>query len=379
MLKFRAGRNVLLAMTPKVLFITNYGQPGIHNTRPEAEMIIGVKRAGLDVEVMTRRDSYWGERLEAAGIRVHDYLPRKKFSWDAIRRIRTVLRDGQFDVVQLFNNPAIANGVVASIGLPVRVVTYRGQTGNVSRWNPLQYLMHLSPQVDRIVCVAEAVRQSLLPLTGPDKPVTIYKGHDLAWYERPAPADLGEFGIPAGAFAVCCVANYRPRKGVEVLIDAMKFLPPEAGIHILLIGSGMDNEELTRRVAASPRPELVHRLGFRTDVMSIVAACDATVLPAVRREGLPKTVIESMVLEVTPIVTRTGGSPELVEDGVSGVVVPPGDPEALAAAMLRLAGNPAENRAMGQRARERIGARFRIEDSVRQHVELFRELATRSS
>ncbi|MEO8444704.1 MAG: glycosyltransferase, partial [Gammaproteobacteria bacterium] len=91
--------------------------------------------------------------------------------------------------------------------------------------------------------------------------------------------------------------------------------------------------------------------------------------------GLPKTVIESMVHGVTPIVTSTGGSAELVEDGVSGLVVPPGDAEVLAAALLRLQRDPTANRAMGARARERIGARFRLEDSVSAHLALFQELA----
>jgi glycosyltransferase involved in cell wall biosynthesis len=362
-------------MRPKILFITNYDKPGIHNIRPESEMIIGVKHAGLDVEVMTRRRCYWGDRLAEAGIPIHDYVPRRKFSLAAVRRIRRVLREGRFDVVHLFNNPAIVNGVVASIGLPVKVITYRGQTGNVSRWNPLQYLMHLSPRVDRIVCVAEAVRENLLGIVfDPRKLVTIYKGHDLAWYEQPTRADLGTLGVPPGAFAVCCVANYRPRKGVDVLIEATHHLPTDAPIHLLLIGQDMDGPEVARLIAASPRAERIHAFGHRTDVMSIVASCQATVLAATRREGLPKTVIESMVVEVTPIVTRTGGSPELVEDGVSGLVVPPGDARALADAILTLYRDPERNRRMGVAARRRIGERFRIEDSIRAHVALYREV-----
>ncbi len=367
-------------MRPKVLFITNYDKPGIHNIRPEAEMILGVKRAGLDVEVMTRRRCYWGDRLAEAGIPVHDFVPERKFSPAAVRRIRRVLRDGRFDVVHLFNNPAIVNGVVASIGLPVKVVTYRGQTGNVSRWNPIQYLMHLSPRVDRIVCVAEAVRANLARVVfDPRKLVTIYKGHDLAWYEQPERADLRALGVPPAAFAVCCVANYRPRKGVDVLIAATRYLPADAPIHVLLIGKGIDGPEVARLIAASPMAGRIHAFGHRTDVMSIVAASQVTVLAATRREGLPKTVIESMVVGVTPIVTRTGGSPELVEDGVTGLVVPPGDARALADAILTLYRDPERNRQMGSAARRRIGERFRIEDSISAHVALYQEIVGRLS
>lgn len=363
-------------MVLKVLFITNYDKPGIHNIRPEAEMILGLKRRGVQTEVMTPRETYWGRRFVEAGIPVHDFRPRRKYSPEAVRVIRDVLKAGRHDVVQLFNNPAIVNGIVASIGLPVKVVTYRGQTGNISRWDPICYLTHLSPRVSRIVCVAEAVRESLLGVVfDPKKLITIYKGHDLRWYDATERGDLAELGVPPGAFAVCCVANNRPRKGADVLIRAAGLISPGTPIHFLFIGSGMDQEPIRSLVAASPLKDQIHLVGFRENVLGIIASCQASVLPATKREGLPKTVIESMVHGVTPIVTSTGGSAELVEDGVSGLVVPPGDAEALARAVLRLYQDPAATRVMGVRARERIGAQFRLDDAVSAHLALFQELA----
>lgn len=362
-------------MSLKILFITNYDKPGIHNIRPEAEMIIGLKRRGVDVEVMTPRRCYWGDRLAEAGIRVHDFVPRRKWSLEAVRVIRRVLREGRHDVVHLFNNKAIVNGILASIGLPVKVVAYRGQTGNISRWDPTCYFTFLSPKVDRIVCVAEAVRESLLGVVyDPSKLVTIYKGHELKWYADTRPADLAGLGVPPGAFTLVCVANNRPRKGADVLIAAAGLLPAELPIHILFIGQGMDQEPMIGLAAASPLAKNLHLFGHRENVLGIVAACQAAVLPATRREGLPKTVIEAMVHGVTPIVTTTGGSAELVEDGVSGLVVPPGDPQALADAMLRLYRDLEANRRMGERARQRIGERFRLEDAVDQHLQVYRDL-----
>jgi glycosyltransferase involved in cell wall biosynthesis len=363
-------------VTIKVLCITNYDKPGIHNIRPEAEMIIGVKRQGVDMEVMTPRRSWWAERLAEAGIRVHDYVPPRKYSPQAIGVIRHVLKEGRHDIVHLFNNMAIVNGIFASIGLPVKVVTYRGQTGNISRRDPISYLTHLSPRVDKIVCVAEAVRESLEHVVfDPGKLVTIYKGHDLAWYRDTPREDLAALGVPPGAFAVICVANNRPRKGADVLIAAAGLLPPELPIHVIFIGSGMDQDPMKGLAAASPAASHLHLFGHRANVLGIVAACQAAVLPATRREGLPKTVIEAMVHAVTPIVTTTGGSAELVEDGVSGLVVPPSDPQALADAMLRLYRDPEANRRMGEKARERIGESFKLETAVEQHLQLYRELA----
>lgn len=362
-------------MPIKVLAISNYDKPGIHDIRPEAEMFIGLKQRGVDVEFMTKRDCHYGQRLQACGIPVHDHVPRRKFSWTSIRAIRRVLIAGRHDIIHLFNNNAIVNGIFASLGLPVKVITYRGQTGNISRRDPTCYLTHLNPRVDRIVCVSEAVRESLIgEVSDPGKLVTIYKGHDLRWYAYARPTDRAALGAPADAFLIACVANYRPRKGIEVLLEATHRLPADTPIHLLIVGRGMTEPEVRDRVAASPIAGHIHLLGFRKDVLDIVAACDATVLPSIKREGLPKTVIESMALGVTPIVTATGGGPELVEHGASGLVVAPGDADALAAAMLRLQSAPEENRRMGLAARQRLGTHFTLEASVEAHMRLYQAL-----
>jgi len=365
-------------MAIKVLFVGNYDIP-IHNIRPEAEMIIGLKRRGLDIEVMTRRGCYYAEKMANLGIRIHDYVPPSKFSLAAIRYMRRVLTVGHHHVLHLFNNKAIVAGVAAALGLPVKVVTYRGQTGNISRFDPVAYLTHLSPRVDRIVCVAEAVRQSLLPeVRDPAKLITIYKGHSPEWYADIQPADLATLGIPAGVFTVTCVANNRPRKGVSVLIRAAAMVPPESGVHLLLIGSGMLSSEVRDLVKASGAADRLHLFDHRDDVLNVVAASDATVLPAIKREGLPKTVIESMALGVAPVVTATGGSPELVEDRVSGLVVAPGDATALAQAILGLSRDRESARQMGSRARERIATDFTLEASVEAHHRLYESLVAES-
>ena len=361
-------------MPIKVLFVGNYDIPE-HNIRPEAEMIIGLKLRGLDVEVMTGADCWYARRMASFGILIHDYLPPAKFSLAAMRRIRRTLREGRHDILHLFNNKAIVAGVQAAWGLPVRVVTYRGQTGNISRFDPVAYLTHLSPRVDRIVCVAEAVRQGLLSeARDPGRVVTIYKGHDLSWYADVPPADLGALGIPPEAFVVTCVANNRPRKGVPVLIEAVGRLPTDSPVHVLLVGSGMDGQDIRQLIDASPQPSRLHACGHRDDVLSLVASSDASVLPAIKREGLPKTVIESMALGIPPIVTATGGSPELVESGVSGLVVPPGDAGALATALSELAADPQRAQAMGRRARERLAESFTLEGSIAAHEHLYEEL-----
>lgn len=357
----------------RVLCVTMYSD------RAEAATFVGLHRNGCEVCIYCMPECPYVERFEEAGIRVVTWPIRKRLDRDAIAQLRGELTQGDYDIVHLLHNRAVSNGLRAVKGFPKpKVIAYRGIVGNVSFFNPASWFRYLNPRVERVICVAEAVRRYFLGLSflgyrqPPEKFVTIYKGHDVEWY-RDSPADLGRFDIPDGAFVIGCVANMRPRKGVEVLVDAFGKLPVELPAYLLLVGN-MNSDRLDRAIATNPNSARIRKVGFQTDAPAIIAACDVSVLPTLRREGLPKTVIEAMVHEVAPIVTDTGGSPELVENGVSGIVVPPGDADALAAAMRRLYDEPELRARLGSAARRRIAEDFNIADTVERTLALYREL-----
>jgi len=358
----------------RLLCITDHGDT-LNSVRPEAEIFIGLARSGMQVTVMTQANSVYAQAMREAGVDIIDFVPQRKFSLQAIRFIRSTVRSGHYEIVYAFNNLAIANAAMACIGLPTCLITYRGQTGNISRWDPAAYLTHLHPRVDHVICVSRATRDKLrAQVRDPARVISIYKGHDLGWYQD-SPAELSEFGIPPGAFVVISVANNRPRKGVPVFIQAAGMLPPGLPIWFLLVGSGMDAPQIRQLVQTSPYREQFVLAGRRTDAPSIVAACQVSVLPSIKREGLPKTVIEAMAYGVATIVSDSGGSAELVEDGVSGIVVPPGDAGAIARAIERLYANPTLRQEMGRRGRERITELFNVKQTVREHLEFFEKIA----
>lgn len=357
----------------KALWITSH-KDTLNSIRPEAETLLGLARAGVECEIMTQGDSVYRPAMEAAGIRVIDYAPRHKFDRGAVNVIRDALIAGKHDILHLFNNKAIASGVMAARKLPVKVISYRGQTGNIHRYDPFCWMTHLNPRIDRVVAVADAVRDDLRELrTDPEHVVTIYKGHDLRWYTD-TPADLSEFGIPDGAFVVGVVANYRPRKGIEVLIEATHHLPQNEPIHVLLVGADMDKPKLKNLIDDSPMHRRIHIAGFREDACALIAACQASVLASTKREGLPKTVIEAMVYGVPTVVTDTGGTAELVVDGETGFVVPPGDAVALARSLQYLCEHPTEAAAMGRHGRERIDRHFNIRDTIAKTLSLYQNM-----
>lgn len=361
-------------MTIRVLCVNDDVVQG--NDRPTLAMFIGMHRAGVAVTVVCPQEHPHYPSLHAEGIPTVDIRFRRNFDRAAIRQVREELARGAYDIVHTFNNKAISNVLCAARKLPVKIVAYRGIVGAVGFLDPMSWARYLNPRIDRIVCVAEAIRQHFLSMRPeflrmpPERPVTIHKGHQLEWYTD-EPADLGTLGIPQGSFVVGCVANYRPRKGIEVLVEAMERL--SENVHLLLIGR-MDAGRLTRRIAGSPAKDRIHRTGFREDAPSLAAACDAFCLPSTRREGLSRAIIEAMAYGVPPIVTNSGGSPELVVDGVSGIVVPVNDSGAIADAAGRLYRDAELRQRLGRGARERIATDFRSEDTVRKTIELYRSL-----
>ena len=303
-------------------------------------MFIGMREAGIDLRVVCPPDNANFGVLEAAGVPLLDIPLKKNFDRDGRARLREELSRGRYHIVHTFNSRALTNGLHAARGLPVKVVAYRGIVGNQSFLDPMSWQRYLNPRIDRIVCVCEAIRRWFLEmqpafLRMPEaRPVTIHKGHKLEWYSAP-PVDLTAAGVPAGAFTIGCTAAYRPRKGIEYLIEAVELLPADVPAHLVLIGN-MDARRLTRRIERSPARQRIHRVGFQPDAPQWSAACDVFCLPSVKREGLARAIIEAMAYGVPPVVTDSGGSPELVVDGQSGFVVPVRDAMALARAFEKL-------------------------------------------
>jgi glycosyltransferase involved in cell wall biosynthesis len=266
------------------------------------------------------------------------------------------------------------------MGLPIRILSYRGVIGNISLFDPIAWLTHLNPRIDRVICNSRAVCQYFLNMKlggfrlPPQKFTTIYKGHDPAWYETP-PADLSQFGIPTGAFTVCCVANYRPNKGTQILLEAARWLPEEENIHFLLVGH-LDNRKFLKEMAEYPWREKFHLTGFRNDVQALMAASDILVQPTLWRESFPRSVVEGMSLGVPPVVSSVGGNPELVEDEVSGLVFQQGNPRELAEKIWELKEDPEKRRKMGLQARDRIRTRFNVRITVEKTLKLYRQRAS---
>jgi glycosyltransferase involved in cell wall biosynthesis len=361
----------------KVLVINHYKK--VQPFRPEAEMLMRLhQEPEVQVDVISPTNYYYPQAFREAGMRVFDMHPQKKVSLSSIRQIRQLIKEEQYDVVELFNSKAIINGIWAAIGLPVKVVLYRGFAGHIHWYDPASYLKYLHPRVDAIICIADAIRDTIRQqlFTNEDKAVTIHKGHDPAWYQDIEPADLQRaFGIPEEAFVAINVANARPMKAIHNLVRATNYLPEDLPFHLILVGKGMDTPTMKELVEASPHKDRIHVCGYREEPLSLVAAADTFVLSSLYGEAITKSVIEAMALGTTPVITDIPGNRALVSHEENGLQVPPDDPEAIAQAIYRLQQNPEWNACLGKKARSHIFNNFNISTTVGETKELFMKLA----
>ncbi len=345
---------------------------GSHIT--EIELVKRLYEAGVDLVFISDLSSQDKGKLEKWKVPTIPLTFHSRFDWAGIKTLRKMILKEGFGIVHTLANRPLTNSLWAAYGTGVKLVSYRGAIGHVHRWDPGSWLKWLNPRVDRVVCVSDAVKEDLLSAgVKAEKLLRIYKGHDLKWYENLVKVDLGEFGIPPGAFVVGCTANMRRVKGVDVLVRAAHFLPEASPVHFLLIGEVRD--PLIKKLANDPRiSHRIHFAGYQREAPAIIGQCHIAAMPSRGREGLTKAIIEAMAQEVPAVVTDAGGLRELVVDGECGFVVRPDDPEAIAVSISRLFRDADLRKLFGESAKKRIAEHFNIERTVRETIALYENL-----
>lgn len=364
-------------MPVKILVISNYTDT--HTMRPEAEAYIFLKKAGFDITIMTFPNSYYFEKFQKEGIKVIAFHPTKKNDKNEINIIRDELLKNNYDIMHLFNNKSLVNGIAAAKKIPVKVVAYRGYTGNVDWWDPTAYTKVLHPRVDKITCLTDSVKNSIGKNLFFDKSklITINKGHDVNWYNDIEALDLTKLGIPKDAFVVVNVANARRMKGTKYLLKTTYYIPKDANIHFLIVGNGRDTAKHLKIANASPNKDKIHFLGFRKDALNIVKASDVFALSSIKGEAITKSVIEAMSIQTTPVITDIPGNVGLVINKESGMVVPMKNPKAMADAIMYLFNNKEKCVEFGKNARKHIDKNFNIKRTVKEATEFFNSLVTK--
>ena len=242
---------------------------------------------------------------------------------------------------------------------------------------------------DCIVVNAEAVRKWLVDEGYPRKKIVVIRnGVDLSKFEKKSDGRRvrQDLGVPPGAPIVAIVSRIHELKGLDDFLEAAALV---AGRHkearFLIFGGRMmaksgtaveDDAQLSGLARLARRLGIADRVlftGFRLDVAQLLMEATVSVLPSLS-EGLSNFLLESMAAGVPVVTTRVGGSPEAVEDGTTGILVPTHDPAAIARALDALLTDPLLARRMGQAGNRRIVEHFSLEGMARATERLYRSL-----
>lgn len=222
---------------------------------------------------------------------------------------------------------------------------------------------------DRWVTAARGSADQLATVRGiaPEKISIVYLGQQLL-----APVDssgrtavLTELGLDPGVPTVFLIGSFTANKGQSVALDALTLLRREGQLcRLVLVGDGSDRPALEARIRRDGLDGSVTLLGFRNDVERLLAGCDVLLSASTETELLPYVVKEAMARGLPTVATRVGGTPELVVDGETGILIPPKDAVAMAAAIERLLRDAPLRATLGRAGRARIRDVFGVEQMM---------------
>jgi glycosyltransferase involved in cell wall biosynthesis len=345
-------------MAYKVLFVSDVSRAPFTSIA-DRMLVRGLYARGVEMTVITPRRTAETKELEELGISVL-YLPiEKKISRTVIKRLKTILDEGNFELMHITFSKAMTNCLLASRGRNIRIVGYYGSL-SLYWHDPSAWLAFLNPRIDTIICASRAVEQHVkrqLPRRRRERTVQIYRGYDPAWFSDIVPVTREEMGVAPGEFLICSVGNLRRVKGIRYLIEAARYLPTDIPYRILLIGDGTDTPEIIRMAHESGHPDRFIHQGHVSLSPAWVAPCDLYVQPSLS-EGLGRAISEAMCLAKPVIVTDGGGAKEFFAEGDNGFVVKRGSAKALAEEIIRCWNNKESLSLTGLKARESMMNRF---------------------
>ncbi len=296
-------------------------------------------------------------------------------------RLRALIREVKPDVVHLHSRRGSDIwGALAGRLEGVPVVLSRRVDNPERPW----IVRHKYKLYDEVVTISEGIRQVLLSEgVPPQKLHCVLSAVDTEQY-RPDRSHLAwfrdAFQLRPDALVIGMVAQFIPRKGHQTLLDALPaVLQQHPQTQVLMFGQGPIRDDIGQQVRASPLlNQHVQLPGFRKDLDKILPCLDVLAHPAFM-EGLGVSLLQAAACGVPLVGGRAGGIPEIVQPGLNGELITPGDTVALTAALQQLLASPAQRTAYGQAGRAWVEGRFSIAAMVRGNLGVYEALVKRKS
>ena len=340
----------------------------------------GLARRGHRVAIVSRPDGEVPARARAVGIDFVGLPLAQAFDLGSARRLAALYDGRQVDVVHVHKGIAHAVALAATFFAKRRpaLVVNRGVSFPLDAWNRWKYRL----RTDAVVTVCEDIRRTVIRSAGvaPEKVHVVYAGVDLSVFD-PGRADGGrvrrEWGIGDGERLLVQVGAREWKGWRDLLAGAARVVPEFADLRIAVVACRDDAQradvaEYARGLGIADR---VLPIGFRTDMPDVLSAADVVADLSYEGLGITGTLREAMALRRPVVASAAGGNPELVEDGISGVLVPPRDPGAFASALRRVLADPALAERLGAAGRARVERGFSVDARLDRIEALYRRLS----
>jgi glycosyltransferase involved in cell wall biosynthesis len=336
----------------------------------------GLRSKGHEMVVVAPPQSALGGRAAAEGFTTKEIPMKGELDPAAVWRLAGLLRREQPQVLHLHTSHAVALGSLAAlIHRPPLVVAHR-RVDFSTRNNPFRRWKYQGV-VDCIVAISRGIKEVLVADgLSAEKITVIHSAIDVGAFD-PALSPNGllrELKLEGAAPLLGIVAHLADHKGHKYLIAAVPYiLEAFPAARLLIAGDGELRQSLEEQVRALGVEPAVLFLGYRQDVPRILAALDLFVLSS-HLEGLCTSLMDAMAMKKAVVATRVGGVPEVVAEGVNGVLVPAKDPRALAQGIISLLKDPDRVKAMGEAGRRIAEEKFHVDIMVNKIEKLYQEL-----
>jgi glycosyltransferase involved in cell wall biosynthesis len=330
-----------------------------------------LREVGCKSEVICQPHSALYRRAREADIPVKPLRIRGEIDLAAVWRLSRYLRRQRVDILHMHTPHDHAIGILAGMLAPKvakvvsRRVDFPPMRHGLSRWK------YSYPGVC-YVAVSEAVRDVLISSgAAPSQVCTVHSGIDLRRFVAlPTAPPL----FPGGTRVVGTVGHLAGHKGHTYLLEAIRLLRrDEPHIGLVIAGDGGLRAALEAQAASLGITSQVRFTGFRHDILALMQQFEVFVFSSVM-EGLGTAILDAMALRKPVVATRAGGIPEVVQDGVTGLLVPPREPEALAKALLSVLRQPEQSRAFGEAGRKRVEMFFTAERMAAHTLRVYRHI-----
>jgi glycosyltransferase involved in cell wall biosynthesis len=310
-----------------------------------------LRKYGFDVLVVAQPGSRLLQEASRGGLPAAALAMGGSFDAAAFFRLRRLLRSHRVSLVHTHSSIDSWLGTLAARSLGIPVVRTRHVSIPIRRRRALVYRL-----ADRVITPGEAVRRIVIGAGVPaSKVVSIPAGVDLDRFHSGIAGDAVRREFQLTGNAVGLVANVRGSKGHrDFLAAAQLVLRTHPETRFLIVGDGIGLDDIRRHVALTGLTGHVILTGFRDDIPEVMASLDVVVLPSTRSEGIPQVIVQALAMAKPVVATDVGGIHEVVVDGETGILVPPGDVTSLAGAITSLLNDRARAQRLGHAGQTRV-------------------------